>query len=180
MGLWDYGANLRPVVQAVNSFTGSWEAGLSTRESDSSVVAAGTLSSIIDPDRNSLGSVLSVVPRETMRAGVGPCCSQFITSVWCLFPPLCTPALSVSPGLPLPTALTAVGAGLTPEMSEPQRQGSVPTQSSSDSVIFCPICRCSILKNHLVVHGRDPGKVANFPVRNQAICCQVCGGTQGW
>lgn len=61
--LWGYGAKLRPVVQAVNSFTGSWEAGLSTREADSSVVAAGTLSSIIDPDHNSLGSVLSVVPR---------------------------------------------------------------------------------------------------------------------
>lgn len=83
--------------------------------SDSPKVAASTLSSIIGPDHNSLGSVLSAVPRQTTGPEVGQGRSQLITPAWCLFPPLCTPALSVSPGLPLPTALTAVGGRVNPQ-----------------------------------------------------------------
>lgn len=58
MGLWG-----EAEVEAVNSFTGNWEAGLSPTVADSPVVATGTLSSVIDPDHNSLGIVLSAVSR---------------------------------------------------------------------------------------------------------------------
>lgn len=154
---------MRPVDQAVNNFTGlrprerlrssyrflAWSVSgfpavlrTAVHASDSPVVAVGTLLSIIGPDHNSLGSVLSAVPRQTTGPGVGQGRSQLITTAWCLFPPLCTPALSVSPGLPLPTALSAVGAGCTPEMSGPQRQGSVHhtklLRQKPGSELFCP------------------------------------------
>lgn len=153
--LWGCALKLRPVGPAVNNFTGNGEVGLNPRERPGSSNswlgspqdpllfsgllsmpplwwAAGTLSSIIGPDHKSLGSVLSAVPRQTTGPGVGQGCSQLIAPAWCLFPPLCALALSVSPGLPLPTVLAALGAGSTLEMSALQRQGSVPTQSSAD------------------------------------------------
>lgn len=128
--LTGFPAVLRPAVHAPNS----------------PVVAAGTLSSITGPDHNSLGSVLSAVPRQTTGPGAGQGCSELISPAWCSFPPLCTPALSVSPGLPLPTALTAVRAGSSPEMSGPWRQGSACTQSSLDlsRALRCRACYLEI------------------------------------
>lgn len=69
--------------------------------------------------------------------GLGWAKTTHSLSAWCLFLVLCTPALSVSPGLPL----TAMGTGSTPEMSRPQRQGSVPIpklfRQKTGSELFC-------------------------------------------